>query len=59
MASPALQALYEGNVEQANELLPADDALDVFEAAAFGKSLTTWQTPPKPSIFALADALNA
>ena len=38
MASPALQALYEGNVEQANELLPTDDALDVFEAAAFGKS---------------------
>jgi len=38
MASPALQALYEGNVEQANELLPADVALDVFEAAAFGKS---------------------
>ena len=38
MVSPAMQALYEGDVERATELLPADDELDVFEAAAFGKA---------------------
>lgn len=35
--SRALEALYEGNVERANELLPADTDLTVFEAAAFGR----------------------
>jgi uncharacterized protein len=35
--SEALQALYEGDVERARELLPADDRLTVFEAAAFGR----------------------
>lgn len=35
--SDALQALYEGDVDRANELLPADDELSVFEAAAFGR----------------------
>ncbi|MDX6473146.1 MAG: uncharacterized protein QOK22_1962, partial [Gaiellaceae bacterium] len=34
--SEALQALYNGNVEQARELLPPEDQLSVFEAAAFG-----------------------
>lgn len=35
--SEALQALYEGDEERARELLPADDRLTVFEAAAFGR----------------------
>ena len=35
--SDALQALYAGDVEKANALLPADDELSVFEAAAFGR----------------------
>jgi ankyrin repeat protein len=35
--SEALQALYEGDEERARELLPADDQLTVFEAAAFGR----------------------
>jgi ankyrin repeat protein len=34
--SDALQALYNGNIEQAHELLPPEDRLSVFEAAAFG-----------------------
>ena len=38
MASPALQALYEGDLERAAGLLGPDDELDVFEAAAFGKT---------------------
>src|SRR2546423_6071650 len=38
MVSPALQALYEGDVERATGLLGPDDELDVFEAAAFGKT---------------------
>jgi ankyrin repeat protein len=36
--SDALQALYEGDVEKARELLPADHELSVFEAAAFGRT---------------------
>lgn len=35
--SDALEALYAGDVEKARELLPADDELSVFEAAAFGR----------------------
>ncbi|HYY43993.1 MAG TPA: ankyrin repeat domain-containing protein [Actinomycetota bacterium] len=35
--SAALQALYAGDVEKAYELLPPDDELSVFEAAAFGR----------------------
>lgn len=35
--SDALQALYEGDVGKANELLPPDQELSVFEAAAFGR----------------------
>jgi ankyrin repeat protein len=35
--SDALQALYAGELEQAKALLPADEELDVFEAAAFGR----------------------
>jgi ankyrin repeat protein len=34
--SDALQALYSGDVEQAQKLLPPEDRLSVFEAAAFG-----------------------
>jgi ankyrin repeat protein len=34
--SDALQALYSGNVERAQELLPPEDRLSIFEAAAFG-----------------------
>lgn len=33
----ALQALYAGDVKKARELLPADDELAIFEAAAFGR----------------------
>lgn len=36
--SEALQALYAGDVEKARELLPPDEQLTVFEAAAFGRS---------------------
>jgi ankyrin repeat protein len=35
--SQALEALYAGDAERARELLPADDRLSVFEAAAFGR----------------------
>jgi len=35
--SEALQALYEGDAELGRTLLPADDDLTVFEAAAFGR----------------------
>ena len=35
--SDALQALYAGDVEKARELLPTDDQLSVFDAAAFGR----------------------
>jgi len=35
--SPAMQALYEGDRARAEQLLPADDQLTVFEAAAFGR----------------------
>src|SRR5436190_19857332 len=35
--SEAMQALYEGNAERARELLPPDEELNVFEAAAFGR----------------------
>jgi ankyrin repeat protein len=35
--SDALQALYAGDVEKARALLPADDELSIFEAAAFGR----------------------
>ena len=36
--SDALRALYEGDAERAERLLPADDELSVFEAAAFGRT---------------------
>jgi ankyrin repeat protein len=36
--SAALQALYEGDADRARELLPADEELTVFEAAAFGRT---------------------
>jgi ankyrin repeat protein len=36
--SEAMQALYEGDVEKAKELLPPDPELSVFEAAAFGRT---------------------
>ena len=36
--SDLLQALYRGDDEQVEELLAVDRELDVFEAAAFGKS---------------------
>ncbi len=35
--SEALQALYQGDQERARELLPPDEELAVFEAAAFGR----------------------
>ena len=35
--SDALQALYAGDIEKAQALLPADGELTVFEAAAFGR----------------------
>ena len=35
--SDALQALYEGDVAGARELLPRDSELTIFEAAAFGR----------------------
>src|SRR5262245_9109583 len=35
--SEAMQALYAGDGERARELLPSDDRLSVFEAAAFGR----------------------
>jgi uncharacterized protein len=35
--SEALQALYGGDVKKARELLPTDDELTIFEAAAFGR----------------------
>ena len=35
--SPAMQALYIGDVEAARSALPPDDELDVFHAAAFGR----------------------
>jgi uncharacterized protein len=37
MVSEALKALYAGDAEKARELLPPDDRLTVFEAAAFGR----------------------
>jgi ankyrin repeat protein len=37
IVSDAMQALYAGDRERAERLLPADDALTVFDAAAFGK----------------------
>jgi uncharacterized protein len=36
--SPAMQALYEGDRERAEGLLPPDDELDVFHAAAFART---------------------
>jgi ankyrin repeat protein len=35
--SSALEALYAGDTERARELLPPDEELSVFEAAAFGR----------------------
>jgi ankyrin repeat protein len=35
--SEALEALYTGDEDRARELLPPDDELSVFEAAAFGR----------------------
>jgi ankyrin repeat protein len=35
--SEALQALYQGDEQRARELLPPDERLTVFEAAAFGR----------------------
>jgi ankyrin repeat protein len=37
VASEALEALYAGEAEKARDLLPTDDLLTVFEAAAFGR----------------------
>jgi uncharacterized protein len=37
VASEALQALYAGDAERGRALLPPDDGLSVFEAAAFGR----------------------
>jgi uncharacterized protein len=37
MVSKALEALYAGDAEKARNLLPPDDRLTVFEAAAFGR----------------------
>jgi ankyrin repeat protein len=36
--SPAMQALYQGDRARAEELLPPDDELTIFEAAAFGRT---------------------
>ncbi len=36
--SEPLRALYEGDVRRAQEILPDDDRLSVFEAAAFGRA---------------------
>lgn len=38
LISEAMQALYAGDVEQAQALLPPDEQLSVFEAAAFGRT---------------------
>src|SRR5204863_8799432 len=38
LMSALLQALYEGNQTRVEELLAADPKLDVFEAAAFGRT---------------------
>jgi ankyrin repeat protein len=38
MPSEALQALYQGDMERARELLGADDTLSAPEAAAFGRT---------------------
>ena len=35
--SPAMQTLYNGDVEAARSALPPDEELDVFHAAAFGR----------------------
>jgi uncharacterized protein len=35
--SEAMQALYEGDIDRARQLLPRDEDLTVFEAAAFGR----------------------
>jgi ankyrin repeat protein len=35
--SQSLEALYVGDADRARELLPADDELTVYEAAAFGR----------------------
>jgi len=37
MPRNAIEALYEGDIDKARELLPPDEELDVFEAAAFGR----------------------
>src|SRR6058998_3221894 len=36
--SPALQALYQGELERAQALLAPDDELPAYEAAAFGRA---------------------
>jgi len=36
--SEALQALYDGDAARAHELLPEEEELSVFEAAAFGRT---------------------
>ena len=38
MVSDALQALYEGDRERAEQLRPDDDELPAYEAAAFGRT---------------------
>jgi ankyrin repeat protein len=38
MVSEALQALYEGDRERAEQLLAPDDELPAYEAAAFGRT---------------------
>ena len=37
MSSPALEALYRGDEEEAYRLLPPDDRLTAYEAATFGR----------------------
>jgi ankyrin repeat protein len=37
MISEAMKVLYEGDIRRAERLLPPDDELSVFDAAAFGR----------------------
>jgi ankyrin repeat protein len=55
--SQALQALYEGDVERARQLLPPDERLTVFEAAAFGREarLRVLLTDAPDRVTALSD----
>jgi uncharacterized protein len=55
--SEALQALYEGDEARARALLPPDDELSVFEAAAFGRAdrLRTLLTEDPSQALAFSD----